>query len=348
MTPPAGHPAELLAELTYVLALKHHRDDGGTSDDLNEYLRWLVRHVQVIVVDGSPPEVYRSHAWSWPPQVRQLPPNPQYVCPNGKVRGVLTGLAMVSTTKMIIADDDVRFEDRSLRRLAVLLDQSDLVIPQNVFSPLPWHARWDTGRILLNRAFGGDYPGSLGVRSAVMRRSRGYCGEALFENLELIRTVRAVGGTVVRADELIVVRRPPTAEKFASQRVRQAYDSLGQPTRLMIELALLPLLAGRTRWALLAATVAAAAIGRRRGGSSDSFPAATVVWAPIWLVERAVCAWLAVAARLACGGVRYRGRRVRVAAHSLRELRRWSATASPTTEFRCEIRMSCACRRTTA
>ena len=38
----------------------------------------------------------------------------------------------------------------------------DLVRPQNYFEPLPWHARWDTARTLLNRGLGRDYPGTLG------------------------------------------------------------------------------------------------------------------------------------------------------------------------------------------
>jgi len=33
---------------------------------------------------------------------------------------------------------------------------ADLVGPQNFFDPLPWHARWDSARTLLNRASGGD------------------------------------------------------------------------------------------------------------------------------------------------------------------------------------------------
>ena len=64
----------------------------------------------------------------------------------------------------MIADDDVRYEPAALRRAAELLDEHDLVRPQNFFEPLPWHARWDTARTLLNRGFGRDYPGTLAVR----------------------------------------------------------------------------------------------------------------------------------------------------------------------------------------
>ncbi len=50
------------------------------------------------------------------------------------------------------------------------------------------------------------------------------------------------------------------------------------------------------------------------------FRADTPLWAPLWLAERAVCSWLAVGSRLR-GGVRYGDRRLRLAAHSARELR---------------------------
>jgi hypothetical protein len=46
------------------------------------------------------------------------------------------------------------------------------------------------------------------------------------------------------------------------------------------------------------------------------------VWcAPLWVVERAVCIWVALAFRLA-GGVPYAGTRLGTAAHSEAELQR--------------------------
>lgn len=61
------------------------------------------------------------------------------------------------------------------------------------FAPLPWHARWDSARSFLNRAFGDDYPGTLGVQRSALEKTGGYCGAVLFENLELIRTLQAHG-----------------------------------------------------------------------------------------------------------------------------------------------------------
>jgi hypothetical protein len=127
------------------------------------------------------------------------------------------------------------------------------------------------------------------------------------------------------------VRRPPTLRHFVGQRVRQAYDDLAQPLRLAVELAVLPaaVWAGRRPVRLLAGAAAVALLaeaGRRRAGGTRFFPATAALWAPLWLAERSVCVWLAVLARLR-GGVRYRGRRVVLAAHSVRTLRARSSRA---------------------
>ena len=92
----------------------------------------------------------------------------------------------------MIADDDVRYDEAALTAVHRLLGRADLVRPQNYFDPLPWHAWWDTGRTLLNRALGADYPGTLAVRRSTFLAMGGYDPDVLFENLELIRTVRGV------------------------------------------------------------------------------------------------------------------------------------------------------------
>jgi hypothetical protein len=229
----------------------------------------------------------------------------------------------VGTDRVIIADDDVRYDEDSLRRVADLLTEADLVVPQNYFRPLPWHARWDTARALLNRAFGTDYPGTLAVRRTTFEAAGCYDGDVLFENLELIRTVRAFGGEVLHTGNVFVRRVPPTAVVFRNQRIRQAYDSLAQPTRLCAELLLLPSAAAavalrRPRFlAAVALTgVALAERGRRRDGGTTVYPASSALWAPLWLAERALCSWLAMGSRVFRGGAHYHGHRLRTAAHA--------------------------------
>lgn len=307
----------------YVLPLAW-ADDAGLPE-LAAYLEELVALLPVTVVDGSPPALAAAHRDAWPATVRQVPPDP-WPGPNGKVASAMTGVRLARSDRVVLADDDVRFDRAALERLVALLDDAELVRPQNVFDPAPWHARWDTGRSLLNRALGSDYPGTFGLRRDALLDVGGYDGGALFENLELIRTITATGGRQARADDLFVVRRPPTARHFLGQRVRQAYDDLAQPARLVVELAVLPLsLVALRRPAFLlggaVAVVALAEAGRRRAGGRRVYPATAALWAPLWLAERGVCVWLALGSRL-LGGARYRGHRVRLAAHSMRSLRR--------------------------
>ena len=46
----------------------------------------------------------------------------------------------VELAEMVIADDDVRNDPRSLRRTVSLLGSANCVQPQNYFRPLSWHA----------------------------------------------------------------------------------------------------------------------------------------------------------------------------------------------------------------
>jgi hypothetical protein len=242
---------------------------------------------------------------------------------NGKVWGVLTGLELASNDRVVIADDDVRYDEDSLVRVLDLLEGADIVRPQNYFDPMPWHAKWDTARTLLNRATGGDWPGTLAVKRSVLMKTGGYNGDCLFENLELMRTVLAAGGKERLAQDVFVRRLPPTARHFWAQRVRQAYDEFARPWRLAFQLAWLPsLLLMRPAYLLVAAlvSVAGAEFGRRRDGGSRVFPASASLWAPVWLAERAVCSWLAVYSRLRHGGVRYSGGVISKAATPLADL----------------------------
>ena len=161
-------------------------------------------------MDGSEPDEFRSHRDRWSAFAAHVRPADDIHCANGKVRGVLTGLRLATHELVVIADDDVRYDDDGLRRMARLLADADLVRPQNYFEPLPWHARWDTARILLNRAIGSDFPGTLGVRRSFLASVGGYDGDVLFENLELMRTVTAARGPPRRRTDAL--HPPPAAD----------------------------------------------------------------------------------------------------------------------------------------
>ncbi|MEA2214900.1 MAG: hypothetical protein QOK19_461 [Solirubrobacteraceae bacterium] len=317
--------------LSYVLPLRWSADAGRA--ELAQYLHGLRAHCeQIIVVDGSPAEIYAANEAAWGSWTTHIPPDPDLRCKMGKVAGVNTGLRRARHEVVVIADDDVRYDRAGLERLAGHLREHDLVRPQNFFDPMPWHARWDTARTLLNRALGADYPGTLGVRRSRFLAMGGYDGDVMFENLELIRTVEASGGRTFSPLDLYVRRLPPTSAHFWGQRTRQAYDDFALPVRMACWLMLVPVLGAamlRKRFLLascwLSGVILLAERGRRRAGGTAIFPAGASLLAPLWVLERGVCAWLAVFQRLRFGGVRYGTGVITTAAHSKAELRRRQA-----------------------
>jgi hypothetical protein len=279
--------------------------------------------------------MFAVHRQAWGDLVIHLPVDPTLRSANGKVGGVLTGVQKARHEKIVVADDDVRYDDIGLAHVSTGLDDNHLVRPQSYFEPLPWHARWDTARTLLNRAFGNDFPGTLAVRRSTLTALGGYDGDSLFENLELLRTFEAAGCRIANCPWLYVRRVPPSVAQFGHQRVRQAYESFAQPWRMAAELSIAPAIAivaaaGRLPMtASVVATVVIAESGRRRAGGTNVFPATSSLLAPCWLLERGVCSWVAVWLRLGRGGQPYGAVTLRKAASSTRALRNRGLPGAP-------------------
>ena len=354
--PKAGHGQTEEVRATYVLPICW--SDDRSLDELTDYLRALPVWVELIVVDGSARPLFERHSDAWAPLGRHLRPDQGLETPMGKVGGVLTGVREASHEAVVIADDDVRYSERSLIRAVQMLELADCVRPQNYFDPVPWHALWDTARTLLNRSVGADFPGTLAVRRSSLLRAGGYDGDVIFENLELIRTIRAAGGSVLSLPDLYVARRPPSAKHFLSQRIRQAYDDFAIPLRMGAWLAVVPGICAaviRRRWRAPAATaaclIAAAEIGRRRAGGREVFPAAAPLFTPLWVLERGICSWFALRERLVRGGIRYGGGVIPRAASSKASLRRRFTHRLPGRRAKRplpqepETRSACGCRR---
>lgn len=313
-------------KISYILPIKW--SGHNALDEMTAYLKFLSPHVELIVVDGSEVNTFKKHHQNWSSFARHIAPYPDLQFSNGKVNGVLTGLQEASHEHVIFADDDVRYTLDQLEEISRLLIDQQLIIPQNYFSPCPWHAHWDTSRSLLNRVFGHDYPGTLAVQGDFLQSLGGYDGNVLFENLELIRTIKAGDGPVLVRNDLYIRRLPPSARHFWSQRVRQAYDDYAQPARLFFFILLLPLsiiaaflfspwlLAGEAVLAILMAE-----IGRRKYEGTKVFDIQSSLFAPFWLLERGICTWIALFEKLTRGGVEYNNSVITTAANSISKIR---------------------------
>lgn len=312
---------------TYLLPLR--MADAAEVEELATYLGSLDVH-EVLVVDASEEQVFAALHQRIAGAARHVRPDPRIAGSNGKVRGVLTGLALSTCERIVIADDDVRYDASSLAAVLDRLNGCDVVRPQNYFSPSPWHAVYDSARSLINRAFDGDWPGTLALHRSAL--PGGYDADVLFENYELVQTVRRNGGTACVAAELFVRRLPPSTSHFLGQRVRQAYDEFARPLRMVAALAIVPalLLSAACRQpaffvAIVLAAISAATAGWLRDGAYRYFSPLAVLCAPLWVLERGICAWLALYQRVRYGGVRYGGTVVRRAASRKEGRMRWAA-----------------------
>lgn len=308
-------------DLSYVLPIRQARFNPAVAADLRAYLLSL-RTVcsDLLVIDGSAPEVFAEHARAWGDIARHLPPDARYRYLNGKVNGLFTGVDHATGDSIVVGDDDVRYQPAELRRIAGLLTEHDYVKPQNYFRPLPLYARIESARMLVNRAVvrTGDYPGTCGFRRSTLRRIGPYDGDVLFENEEMFRHFALHGARICCADDLFVQKRPPGWAKFLEQRPRQSYEDLVMRGKTALFASFLPLgilawawsraAAGTYVLAWFAGAVALAERGRRRAGGTACFSWDIPLFAVPWVLERGVSVYVALFWRLAFGGLPYWGR----------------------------------------
>lgn len=312
-------------QVSYILPVKW--DAGQDTAELTGYLSYLATHVDLIIVDGSSADNYQLHKAAWGDFGRHIAPASELKFINGKVNGVITGLRTARHNKVIIADDDVRYSLEQIMNMERLLEHVQLVVPQNYFSPAPWHAQWDTARTLLNRALYHDYPGTLAIQRDFINPLGGYDGDVMFENLELIRTVQAAYGKIHYKDDMFVERLPPSEKHFWSQRVRQAFDDYAQPLKLSFFFLLLPALLAAalvSLWlpvVLLSLSIVVAETGRRLSKGTKVFSAVSSFYAPCWLLERGVCTWIAFFQKIKVGGCLYNNKVIATAANPVWKIR---------------------------
>jgi len=262
---------------------------------------------ELLVVDGSPKPVFEEHRKSWQSLSRHVTPDPKYTYLNGKVNGVHTGVDLASCERIILADDDIRYRAADVKRMCDLLDKYEMVRPQNFIAPLPWWARLETARILINRGVlrAGDYPGTCGFRRSTMRRVGPYDGDVLFDNEEIVRHFALNGVNINYALDFFIQKLPPTFTKWLEQRPRQAYEDFVMRAKTVAFLSTVPvtlslgsLFSARAAifFLILVSLVSVSLSGRGivRDAAYRFFPVTSPLFAPLWIFERSLSVYWAV------------------------------------------------------
>lgn len=300
---------------TYLLTIRRVRFDADEAADFRDYFKMLAEAgCEVLVVDGSPPEVFAEYGNIWRGACRHETVDPQYKYLNGKVNGIHTGVALARHERIILADDDIRYTPENVRRMADSLGEYDMVRPQNYLHPLPFWARTEAARMLINRAWiaEGDYSGTLGITREAMRRVGHYDGDVLFDNEEIVRHFRYKGARICYARDFFILKRPPAFEKWIEQRPRQAYEDFVMRAKTLF-FTLVPIVLLMTRlkagWSLAIIYIAVISVGSiitaalgLKEGAARFFPASVALYAPLWIAERCVSTYWAFYWYLTRGG----------------------------------------------
>jgi hypothetical protein len=321
MKPPSGNTRALEETMkganpcTYLLTIRRVRFNRQEATEFKNYFSLLAAAgCEVLVVDGSPREVFSAQAAVWKGACRHEPVDPQYKYLNGKVNGIHTGIELATYEHVILADDDIRYTPEDIQRMNELLASHQMVRPQNYLRPLPFWARTEAARMLINRAWlkEGDYPGTLGVLRAAMKQMGHYDGDVLFDNEEIVRHFRLHGARIRYARDLFLLKRPPSFRKWIEQRPRQAYEDFVMRLKTLFFAALLPALlllwwlAGWRSALALILTVSLGSVALAFLGLGDGarrfFPTWVCLYAPLWVFERMVSTYWAFYWRIVHGG----------------------------------------------
>jgi len=293
---------------TYLLPIRRSVFSEAEAQDFVTYFEALrAADCELIVVDGSPPEVFQQHHAAWSQLARHEVVDRRFGYMNDKVNGIHTGVELATCEKIILADDDIRYTAANLEKMRSLLDEFEMVRPQNYLSPLPWWARMESARMLINRATlkTGDYPGTCAFRRSTMLRLGHYDGDVLFDNEEIIRHFARFGASVHYAIDFFVQKRPPTLRKWKEQRPRQAYEDFGlrAKTALFLSVPILiivaAIVAGTAGFMLSIVLIsifatALACAGGARGEAGEYMPGWICLYAPLWVFERSFSTYWAV------------------------------------------------------
>ncbi|MCU1245055.1 MAG: hypothetical protein JWN02_965 [Acidobacteria bacterium] len=286
---------------SYVVALERTAASHDELRPFAEYLSFLdVAGCDVVILDSSPQRIFEENR-------RILRWVGRHVAVIGANDPVRLAVEHAACEKVILATEDVRYGQAELGALTALLDEHEVIEPQDYLQPLPWWGAIEAGRMLVHRGIEPlpDRGATFGVRRSAVRGLRPTL-DAFNAGSDPVRRL-AVQGADVRSADLFVRRQPPPLRQWIGARARQAGDDFALPVKSAFFFALLPmallmaLMGGAPlvlayAGALILASVLLALRGRQ--GAASFFPLRACLFAPLWLLERALSVYGALALRL--------------------------------------------------
>jgi hypothetical protein len=294
---------------TYLVVIERDREPADDLRDLASYLSTLsVANSEVIVVDGSPSPIFESNRAVLRWVARHVAARPRHRNFTGGIDTVRTAVDVSSCDKIIVADENVRYRADAIESVCELLDQHEVVEPQDYFEPLPWWSGIEAGRMLVHRGVEPlpDHGATFGLRKSSIRGLRGVDIVAS-SGEDAVRRLASQGAEVFSACDVFVRRLPPPLDHWLRDRPRQAGGDFAMPVKSAFFFALLPaaiLLAAFGGIRLAGGYAGAIALGsmvlalRGRGGATTFFPLRACLCAPLWILERSVSVYWALFRKL--------------------------------------------------
>ena len=227
---------------TYLVVIERDRKPADDLRSLASYLSTIsLANCEVIVVDGSPSPIFESNRAVLRWVSRHVAARPRHRNFNGGIDAVRTAVDVSSGDKIIVADQNVRYDAVAIERVCELLDQHEVVEPQDYFEPLPWWSGIEAGRMLVHRGVEPlpDHGATFGIRKSSVRGLRGV--DVAWSNGEdAVRRLASQGAEVFSACDVFVRRLPPPLDHWLRDRPRQADDDFAMPVKTAFFFALLP------------------------------------------------------------------------------------------------------------